>query len=236
MRIFLTICLLLLALPAPVRAQDGGSATTPLSEADAYAVQLIAGLRSAYAGIERERSSGDELGLRIQFDLAIQELTGLSQMFGCDWAQQRLREIYRDPDCPDLHLGYSGNRRLLLRVEPMELKNPAFVEYSFYLCTLESLHQYKISTQRRAAMRIELQDGSVLAAEAIAPGHPLWEHLKKQAGSYMPPDTLFSGQNLVFKQVYAVKALGREAISAVSLDWDDYQIRLIWFENEAMLD
>ena len=234
MKSILTIALLLLLCGPAQAGGDGG--TQPLTEADTFAVQLIASLRSAYAGIERERESGTALELMIQFDLAIQDLTSLAQLFGMQWADERLRAIYRAADCPDLHMGYSPDGRLLLRVEPMELKNPDFAEYRFYLCTLESLHEADIHTQAIEPLRIELLDGTVREAQAIEPGHPLWEKLNNQAGSYMAPSTLVSGQNLVFKQVYAAKALGRDAISAVSLDWDDYQIRLIWFENEVVLD
>lgn len=231
--ILLLLCLLQ-GLTSTAWAQD--STLQPLTESDAFAVQLISGLRSAYAGIERERDSGDTQALGIQFDLAIQQLTSLSQLFGFQWADERLRELYRDTDCPDLHMGFSGDRRIMLRVEPMELRNPAFDDYRFYLCTLESLQDTDIHTAGLAPMIIELADGGQLSADLIAPEHPLWEKLKKQADSYVAPAFLPSGHNLIFKQVYGLKELGRDSISAVSLDWDDHQFRLVWFENEVTLD
>jgi hypothetical protein len=237
MKRILTICLLtFLLLCAAGPALAGAAEHRPLTEADGYAVQLISGLRSAYAGIERERRTGDAQALGIQFDLAIQQLVSLSELFGFQWADQRLRELYQEPDCPDLHMAYSADRRIMLRVEPMDLKNPAFDEYRFYLCTLESLQDTDIHTQRLAPMHIELHTGSEISAELIEPGHPLWEKLREQADSYVAPSFLPSGFNLIFKQVYGVKSLSREAISAVSLDWDDHEFRLVWFENEVTLD
>ena len=235
--LLLTTCLLALFMlvPALASAPQGGDGNV-LSVADAYAMELLASLRSAYRGIERERGTGDELALKIQFDLAIQCLTGLEQLFGFDWAAVRLRQLYRDPDCPDLHMGFSEDRRVMLRIEPLELKNPVFEDYTIYLCTLESLNEADIYAGERNQLVLQLRSGDELEADVLDRGHPLWPHLGGQAEGFLPPEFLPSGHNVVFKQLYALPSLSREAVNSVSLHWDDYNFRLEWLENEVDID
>lgn len=235
--LLLTTCLLALFMlvPALASAQQGVDGNN-LSVRDAYAMELLASLRSAYRGIERERGTGDELALKIQFDLAIQCLTSLEQLFGFDWAAVRLRQLYRDPDCPDLHMGFSADRRVMLRIEPLELKNPVFDDYTIYLCTLESLNEADIHAGRRSQMLLQLQSGAELEADVVDKDHPLWPQLGGQAEGFLPPEFLASGHNVVFKQLYSFPALSREAVNSVSLHWDDYSFRLEWLENEVDID
>ncbi|MCB1188098.1 hypothetical protein KDL29_13110 [bacterium] len=224
----LTAFILLLASAAHAR-EDAGQ----LGVGDAYAVELLSQLRSAYRGIERERAEGNELALRIQFDLAISSLAALDQLFGFDWARRRQAAMLHEADCPDIHIGYSDDRRLQLRIEPLELKNPAFEGQLVLLCTLESLQDTDVHTEDRGQLQLKLSDGSTRTAELLAPEHPLWEHLGSQADAFLSPDYLPSGHNVVFKQLYSAPAPGRNSISAVSLDWDQRHFGLEWMENEV---
>lgn len=213
-------------------------ATEPdeLGAADALTMELLGSLKSAYAGIASEREGGNALALKIQFDLAIQCLTDLQQLFGFDWAAVRLKQIYLDEDCPDLHMGYSADRRVLLRIEPMELKNPAFSEHSFFLCTLESQHEANIESAGHGQLLLELRNGDSMHADVLTDQHELWEFLNGQADGFAAPARLDSGRNVVFKQIYKIPQLSRDSISAVSLDWDEHHFRLEWFENEVAID
>ncbi|MEZ5338673.1 MAG: hypothetical protein R3F46_10435 [bacterium] len=234
MRSFARLAILLLsllALAGHAIAQD--SAEPSLAEGNALATLLLGQLSSALDGIEREAEAGNELARRIQYDLAIQSLVSLQQLLGIDWAGERLAELLREPDCPDLHIGYSTDRRLLLRIEPLELQNPAFAGQLILLCTLESLDESDITTDERGLLELQLLDGSRRSAELLDSAHPLWEHLRRQADSFSSPDYLLSGHNLVFKQLYSAPAPGRDSISAVSLDWASHHFTVEWLENEV---
>src|SRR5690606_14239395 len=90
----LLVVTIILCLPAgAARAADGGGL---LGEGDAYATELLAQLRSAYRGLDQERRDGNELSLRIQFDLAISSLVALHELYGMDWARERLSALMHE--------------------------------------------------------------------------------------------------------------------------------------------
>ncbi|GEM_PF-2251644 len=220
----------LLLLPAA--ANPGGD--PPLeyepTYADASAVVLLSSARLAL----RDPEAGAEAcERRLRCAGAIVALVQLYQLHGCRWALGPLKEVYSDPDCPDLHLAYSADGRLELRLEPLPLKNPAFADYTVYLCTLSSLTPLVLRDARNAVLTIDLSDGARLTAQQLTPEHPLWEELQRLADAFQPPPILPSGGGTAFKQLFAVPNLCPSDISTVSLRWGDYELLVPYFENEV---
>jgi hypothetical protein len=243
--------LLCLALPiwqahgAPGGA-DAASAGSPTAQvqyaptaADASAAELLSTARYGLAQLVRELSAQDR---RIYSGQAITALTGLYQLHGCTWAREPLLALYRSPGCPDLHVGYSADGRLMLRVESLELKNPAFAPYVIYLCTFESHTALDLSAQQTGPLRITLLDGKLLEAQPINKEHPLWPHLEHLARTFSPVREVPTGTGKAFKQVFALNpglstaSSTSGSISAVSLVWDGYTIEVPYYENEVQLD
>jgi hypothetical protein len=244
----LLLCLLLPAWPAHgadavADAADAGGATAQAqfapTPADASAAELLSTARYALAQLELELSAQDR---RIYSSQAITALTGLYQLHGCTWARTPLSALYHSPGCTDLHVGYSADGRLMLRVESMKLQNPAFAPYVIYLCTFVSCTPLDLRANRAGMLRITLADGTALEAESITSAHPLWPNLARLAPTFRPVDEVPTGGGKVFKQVFAlnpglsVAGSPSGSISAVSLVWDGYTIEVPYYENEVQLE
>lgn len=207
--------------------------------AEASAAEMLSSARYALAELELEQG---ELHRRIAFSQAITALTGLYQLHGCSWALPRLIELYARPGCPDLHVGYSADGRLLLRVEKLELRNPAFREYAIYLCTFESNSALDLTAEFADLLRFEIADIFFQQAQRVQEGHPLWPQLKRLAGNFEPVPVVYSGTGTSFKQVFALDSSlpGVDSpsgmVSAVSLDWGSYTIEIPFYETEVPRD
>lgn len=244
----LVLGLMLLAWPvcdAPAAAGSAGAvnAAAPAQyappPADALAAELLSTARHALAQLELVLSAQDR---QIFSSQAITALSGLYQLHGCTWALAPLIQQYGRPGCTDMHLGYSADGRLLLRVESLKLQNPAFAHYVVYLCTLESHTPLTLSADQAEPLRITLTDGTLLEAQPITSAHPLWPNLARLARTFSAVRQVPPGTGKSFKQVFALHPGLSNAgspsgsISAVSLVWDGYTIEVPYYENEVQLE
>lgn len=211
---------------------DSGPAEFELTYADQSAVVLLATARAALTELESEAEVSER---RIKCATAVTALVRLYQLHGCEWALEPLLEVYAHPDCPDLHLGYSADGRLELRLEPLELLNPAFADHTVYLCTLSSHTALDLSGSRDSTLTITLLTGERLTAQQLSRQHVLWPQLERLADTFEPPPYLLSGGGLGFKQLFALPDLCPDRISTVSLGWGDYELIVPYFENEVGL-
>lgn len=191
---------------------------------------LLAGAQDALAQLENEQT---QFQRRIYLTGALSSLSALYQLHGLEWALARLLPLYEDPDCPEIHFGYSGDGRLRLTVEPLELKNPAFSEYTVLLVTLESNTGKEIRAASFGSLEVKLPGGITIIPEQLSPGHELWERVKQLADTFEPPPFIYPGAATAFKQVFALKDLGSKRVLAVSLEWDGYTIGVPYYENQA---
>ena len=223
-------CLLALLLftQAPAIANADTSSSYVPSAADISAASLLVAAQLALFDLQRETSPMER---QLRCSGAIAALTGLYQLHGCAWALPVLREVYQHPDCPPMHMGYSLDGRFSLRVEPMELLNPAFAEYTFFLCTFESNTSCELTSGSSGQLVVELGDGTKIEAQHLTPDHQLWEHLSSLAPTFAPADTLPSGAGSAFKQLFAAKDIADADIQAVSLDWGAYALRVPFLEH-----
>lgn len=198
-------------------------------------------LAAAHAAMQRLAYQTDAQERQLSYDLAIESLTALYQLHGLAWAGEPLARVYRAQDCPDLHLGFSADGRVLLRVEPLTLHNPAFAKHIIYLCTLETHTSRELTVARTGSLTFTLRDGGALVAQPLTRAHPLWSQLAKLAGTFAAPLVVFPGRGVAFKQVFArALADGRELspnlISAVSLSWGRYVITVPYPTREVEHD
>jgi hypothetical protein len=172
---------------------------------------------------------------KIYFDTAADCLTALYQQYGCEWAADELRLLYAREPTPPLRLGYSADGRVLLRVEPLELQNLAYVEWTVLLCTLRSETARDLHGDAASSLRVTLPDGAVLRAELVTEAHALWPQLERMADQFAPPAELPSGAGIGFKQLYAIPRSSLPLNQcAVSLAWGGYEIVLpTWTGQEA---
>jgi hypothetical protein len=192
--------------------------TTP----DLSAIALLTSSRLALHNMARANTTADRDSA---FYAAIESLVGLYQLHGCTWALPKLREVYAQPDAPDLFIGYSADGRVRLRAEEMELKNPAFASYTFYLVTLESHTSKTITVDETAPLVVHKRDGTTLTAEKIDEGHKLWPNLSGLKGTFEAPRKLPPVFGISFKQVYAVK-LKAAQIDKLTLQWGEYGLEV----------
>jgi hypothetical protein len=209
-------------------ASAAGSSFEP-GAADASAFALLSSARRSLDLIR----AGEQQDRVILFSTAISALTALQELHGCEWAAVPLRELYAMDECPDLHIGHSVDGRLSLRLQRLELFNPAFDEYTLYLATLEGNTSQVLEGGAPAALNLELLDGSPISAEAVTAQHPLWPRLERLAGTFDPPAQVVPGVAVSFKQVYSVPRLSRRDIAAASLRWGDYDLRVRFREHDG---
>lgn len=225
-----------LLLPMPVAWGSPQAAVSPTEFEPAYAdhsaIVLLSAARAALRELGTEAQASER---RLRCAGAISALTRLYQLHGCAWALRPLREVYTHPDCPDLHLACSADGRLELRIEPLELKNPAFADYTVYLCTMSSHTALNLTDAAGSALVIGLRDGTRLTAQRLSPDHALWIQLDRLADTFEPPVILPAGGGIAFKQLFAVPDLCPDDISKVSLEWGDYELSVPYYENEVGL-
>jgi hypothetical protein len=233
----LLVWLAFMLLPAAAHAAAGGGDSTAgrgevyslgLSECSAMSLTgSVTSARCALAELE------DPVERRTQFSQVITGLIGLYQLHGCEWALPALQQVYAFPDSPDLHFGYSTDGRLGLRLEPMQLRNPAFTDYTLLLCTLSSLSALDVTAIVSNPITIRLLDGTEVEAQHLTPEHELWRELGRLASTFEPPVALPAGAAIAFKQVLAVPGLSSGGIAEVSLEWGRYTITVPYYENEV---
>jgi hypothetical protein len=233
MRKFLWPVLLLAALlalrPAASSPQTPASCFEP-QPADYSAITLLVSARTALGELATEEEASER---RLRCAAAISALVGLYQLHGCRWALPSLRAVYDHPDCPDLHLGYSADGRISVRIEPLDLHNPAFENYTILLCTMRSNSALDLTADQVGVLTVELLDQTQLTAQPLSAQHELWPQLDRLAHTFKAPAALPSGAGIGFKQLFAVSRLNRDRISAVSLRWGDYQLTVPYYENEV---
>ncbi len=187
---------------------------------------MLGALAAAREGLARLAAAATEQERDIAYTTAIDGLTALHELHGLAWAGEELARLYAQPDCPWLICGYSADGRLLLRVQALELQNPAFADYTIVLCSLVSHSALELSADQAGALACELADGAALCAEPLAPEHPLWPELAWGAESFNAPLLVPSGLSRSYKQIFGVPNLSIEQVSAVILEWGPYRIEL----------
>jgi len=227
----LMLALITLAWSAAARAEVRGSGYEPRL-AEYSAVTLLSSARVALSELAVLTEASER---RLRCSAAVSSLTALYQLHGCEWALPALRDVCRHPDCPDLHLGYTSDGRVGLRLEPLELRNPVFEQYTVYLCTLQSNTALDLTAAEAGPLTVQLRDGSQISAQPLSPEHELWPQLDRLIHTFQPPAALPSGAGIAYKQLFAVPRLSRERISAVSLLWGAYEFEVPYYENEAGL-
>jgi len=201
--------------------------------AEYSAATLLAAAQQALTNLS---SSTSDMERGIQFAAAISALTGLYQLHGCEWAAQQLSYLYRQPDCPELRIGFSQDGRLSLRLVPLELKRPELASYTVLLCTVTSNTALDLRANSTAPLEIELLDGSRLTAQALVPSHPLWPALSRLTPTFEPINVLPSGTGIAYKQLFATPNLDAQRILAVYSVWGEYVITIPWFTGEVESD
>ena len=163
---------------------------------DISAMVLIAGAQDALAQLESEQKPSQR---KIFLTSALSSLSALHQLHGFETAMERLLLLYNDPDCPDIHFGYSNDGRVRLTVEPLELKNPVFSEYTVMLITIESNCGELIRAESIGSLGVELPDGVLVLPDQLSPEHELWENIKRLADTFEPPLFIDPGSSSAFQ-------------------------------------
>ena len=205
--------------------------------AEVSAVTMLSTARTALFKLD---NSTDKLEREIAFDQAISGLTVLYQLHGCNWALEPLISVYNREDCPDLHVGYSRDGRLCLRVQRLVLKDPVYRDWAVYLCTFESNSSLTLKADDAGRLTFELKDGSTIIASALNANNPLYKKLGRMAETFRPVSEVPPGTGQSFKQVVAVRGrpgrLNPGGISAVSLRWGKYLVKVPYYASEVRVD
>jgi hypothetical protein len=218
-------------LAAPAMAAD--QAYLPAA-ADEAALAWLSSARGALARLDDTKQN--EVDRQVAHDTAVSALTALYQLSGCRWARAPLLATLKRPDTTGMHCGYSADGRVLLRLEPLELHNPVYAQYTIMLCTLESNTSQNLDGAPAGMLRLRYGDGTELSAEPLTPEHPLAASLAGLQGTFDPPVMLPSGVGISFKQVLAAARTSTKPVSAVRLQWGRYTIEVPYYENEVGVD
>jgi hypothetical protein len=191
-------------------------------------MSMLGALGAAREGLDLLAEASSPQDRSIAYATAIDGLTALYQLHGLAWAKDKLDWLYAQPDCPALLTGYSADGRLYLRLQTLELRNPAFANYTVVLCQLgsHSAESFSLSQDQPRSLTLELTDGALLTAEEITPAHPLWPHLARQAEHCGILREVPSGFTPSCKQVFAVPGLSINQLAAVLLEWGSYSIEI----------
>jgi hypothetical protein len=222
------LSIVMLCMPGLCRADD----YTPTA-ADLSAAQLLVQARGALADLELPAAALAAVDREVAFNTALQALTALYQLHGCEWALPALLDLRQQADCPDSHSGWSIDGRVELLLQRLELRSPEFANYTLWLCTLSSNTPQVLDGPQLAPLLVLKVDGGEQRAEPLSPAHALWPKLENLAGTFEPQGAPVPGAALSFKQIFAVPNLGPEDISRVELAWGSYVIEVPYFENAA---
>jgi hypothetical protein len=162
----------------------------------------------------------------IAYATAIDNLTALYQLHGLAWAKEKLDWLYVQPDCPALLTGYSADGRFYLRLQTLELRNPAFADYTVLLCQLASNSAQDLSVGEPRLLALELANGTCLPAEELNPLHPLWSKLSAVGGTFQVLSEVPSGFTPSFKQIFRVPGLSINGLAAVRFAWGPYTVTI----------
>jgi hypothetical protein len=234
--LLLVLCLLGLP-PAVAPAADAGRTQAPDGFTPGHADVLAAGwLASAREALVLLANEPPGMQQDVYFSQAVCALTALYQLCGCEWALPRLRELYARPGHSELRFGYSPDGKISLRVERLELQNPAFDGYAIYLCTLQSETAQTLQGSASARLGFELLDGGHVSAAMLDEAHPLYPRLDQLQDSFSAPPLLPSGAALAFKQIFTVASIPVNRVSAVRLEWGGQTVEIPDLAHEVGLE
>lgn len=214
-------------LAAPAQAAEQAYLPT------ATDASALAWLSSARGALDRLDAQQNEIDRQVAHDTVVSALTALYQLHGCQWARSPLLATLRRPDATGMHTGYSSDGRVVLRVEPLKLRNPIYDKYTIMLCTLESNTSLELDGQPAGMLILRYSGGRQLSAEPLTAEHPLAGALAGLEGTFDPPLKLPSGAGISFKQVFAIPRTSTQPVSAVRLQWGRYTIEVPYYENEV---
>lgn len=211
-------------------ADDTASPAFEMSSSDLFAIQSLIIARGALTGIA-EGSEGIQRD--VHFRDAITSLTALYQLAGCQWAENALLDVLSEQDAPKLRAGYSRDGRILAMVEPLDLKNEAFADYTIFLVSLDSNSGQILEGQLDSTLTCELTNGQTVKAHGLDETHPLWEKLSRSAHTFKPAGSLYPLSGFTFKQVYLASEIPFGSISSVSLLWGQYKLVVPYYSTEV---
>ncbi len=201
------------------------------SAADFNTASLLVQARSAIARLDGRDGELEAVDREAAFNTALEALTGLYQLHGCEWALEPLLELRRRPDCTEMHVGWSVDGRVALSIQRLELSNPAYDDYTILLCTLSSNSALVLEGPLQAPLEVTLLDGSKVDAQPLDRQHPLWSHLQRLETTFVPQGPLQPRAGLSFKQIIALPKLRPAAVSRVESAWGEYRITVPFPEN-----
>ncbi|MCC7479245.1 hypothetical protein IT575_12410 [bacterium] len=227
----------LLASPPVSAQQDSAAGAAPAgagyqpSPADQSCAQLLVQARSALERLDGRDGELEAVDRETAFNTALEALSGLHQLHGCEWALEPLLKLRGRPDCPEMHLGWSQDGRISLMLQRLELKNPAYENYTIFLCVLGSNSALSLEGPLREPLAVFLQDGSKVLAEPLSAEHPLYGNLRRLESTFVPQGPLLPMGGLSFKQIIALPDLKPAQISRVESAWGEYRITVPYPEN-----
>ncbi|MEP0813509.1 MAG: hypothetical protein HRF49_02445 [bacterium] len=212
------VIVVLLSLSAGVFSQEKDKVWTPSSSESYFRALLFQAQHSEANYWKLTAEGGLEIDRRASLESAIEAWMIIWQCYGYDPAVDKIRELSALEPKPERHVGFSPDLTIEADATLMDLKNPRFADYSFFLVRITDRH-FETLEVKNGAVAILDSGGRWHYPEPIVESHPLYQSLRKLASTYDSERNIGAGITFTFKQVFGARGLTSD------------KIRLIWVET-----
>ena len=171
-----------------------------------------------------------EIDMESSLDAAIEAWTILWRSYGYSPAAEKIRQLAALAPGVRRNPGFTGDLSMEADATPMELKNPAFRDYTMYLFRVVNRHHETLEMDGAEVLILD-SSGKWWRADELTAAHPLWRNVNRLADTYKADKPVFPGRTVTFKQVYASPNLTKGKIRLILLVAGARTVEIPYLEN-----
>lgn len=179
-----------------------------------------------YAIAATDRSEGD---MEASLSAAIDAWTILWRSYGYQPAARKVRELSVLSPGINRHAGFTQNLAVETDGTVMELKNPAYANYTMFLFRIVN-RNYDVLPLAGTEVKVLDTGGKWWQAEKLSEAHPLWQNVRRLASTFEPEDRALPGRVVSFKKVYASPNLTKGKIRLILLKAGEVEVEIPYLE------
>ncbi len=180
-----------------------------------------------YAIAATDRSEGD---MEASLSAAIDAWTILWRSYGYQPAARKVRELSVLSPGINRHAGFTGGLNVEADATVMELKNPAYANYTMFLFRIVN-RNYEVLPLAFTEVSVLDTAGKWWRAEKLTETHPLWQNVKRLAATFEPEERALPGRVVSFKKVYASPNLTKGKIRLILLKAGEVEVEIPYLET-----
>jgi len=168
---------------------------------------------------------------RVVVESMLEEVTRLCEVDKLPFAEQHLRELLRREGREFSRFGFHPSGSLSANVTRLQLKNPAFENYTIFLFRLENRTPLELKSDGKAACRLVATNGASWELAELSPEHALYPHLSRMQAQFRMPDVVRRGAIASFELILNRPGITEEDIAYFLLTFGKWQIVIKFYEN-----